>query len=230
MDIKIIEDVQRLILNRISWKLFLETPKETSILILRELFEDEGVCPELEENVCDWINFSLNEWFLFKKYDQFLISVSSILLGLRVTGLEQQVEKLVDLVKNHGLGDLTTIQTCIQYMVAIMNQSEEEGENELLSLQSTGQSEDMHSLRDDDSDSDSDSTFCQSPCGVQRPIPTVKTLKKTKRTRLSLKKGRKQVFVVVSEKRNCKSMHKNRQAKISEFVKKEKPTQQQNKI
>ncbi len=224
MDLNVIEDVQRLILNRISWKLLLETPKETSILILRELFED-GVCSEVEENVSDWINFSLNEWFIFKKYDQFVISVASVLLGLRVAGLEQQILIVVDLIKKYALGDLPFIQTCIQYMVALMNQNEEEeGEIEILPLQSTGHSEDVNSLQDD-----SDSTFCQTPCGVKRPIPTVKTLKKTKRIRLNKEKGRKQVFVVMSEKHNNKSMHKNRQAKISEFVKKEKQTKQQKK-
>ena len=121
----LLKQIETLIMNRISWNLFLETPYEMCSLILREICGIEANI-KLIENVNDWVNFSLNEYFLYKKYNLFQLSLSSVLLGLRMMGMEEQIGKLVQFITSNSLADLPSLQNCVQQMVSIMNQSDED--------------------------------------------------------------------------------------------------------
>jgi hypothetical protein len=183
---------------------------------MREII-DAPISSELYENVSDWVNFSLNEYFLYKMYDQFQLSLSSVLLGLRVAGMEESIGKLVSFIQKENLANVSLLQICIQHMVAAMNNSDEEilveppmspHRSTAISIQSP--------TRD---------TECSSP----------ETQKKTKtrkaKIKISLKKStlnpKRAIFVVYKENSNNINLHKSRQLKISDYVRKGKSTTNQ---
>jgi hypothetical protein len=208
MDLKTITYVEKLVMNRISWKLFFETPVELSRLIMREIIKSP-ISPELYENVSDWVNFSLNEYFLYKKYDQFQLTLSSVLLGFKVAGMEENIGKLVNFIQKENLADVSVLQTCIQHMVSIMNHTDEENVSQPPSspFRSTA-----FSINED--------TECSTPENKKQKT-TRKSIKKQslKKTLLNTKK---EVFIVHSENRNNLNLRKSRQSKISEFVRNRK--------
>ncbi len=130
--------------------MFFESAHEMSILILKEVCNGH-ITHELAENVSDWVNFALNEFFLYKKYNQFELSLCSVLLGLRMAGMENQIANLVQFINFNNLADISHLQTCIKQMVALTNQSEDEpSENHVSTVTSTGSSEESGSVTEEE--------------------------------------------------------------------------------
>jgi hypothetical protein len=211
MDLKTITEVEKLTMNKISWKLFFETPVELSRLIMREIIESP-ISPELYENVSDWVNFSLNEYFLYKNYDQFQLTLSSVLLGLKVAGMEENIGKLVNFIQKENLADVSVLQTCIQHMVSIMNHSDEENVSQPPSSPLRSTTFSKTGLNDD--------TECSTP--ETKKQKTTRKSKKKQSMKKTLLKTKKKVFMVHSENSRNLNLRKSRQSKISEFVRNRK--------
>ena len=70
---------EKLILNKISWKYNLSTPAEMKCLLLS--IDENQIEEEIQENISDLINFSLNEYEIYSKYDQLTIMAASVLIS-----------------------------------------------------------------------------------------------------------------------------------------------------
>jgi hypothetical protein len=123
MNIKYIFELEKLILNRISWKINQSTPAEMKAILL----DGEQLTTEHLEMIDDWINFSLYEYDLYSKYDQLFISVAGILIVFKYNKINP--EKIEAAVLELGL-DYDEIKSCMKEIFERMLGEDQEKESE----------------------------------------------------------------------------------------------------
>jgi len=98
-------DLEMVILNKINWRLFLDTPHD----IIRQIFldilsakvYDEHLINEIFDAIIIFVNYCLSEVSFYACYNHFVISISSILLGIEFYGEENLFNEIkIFLIKN----------------------------------------------------------------------------------------------------------------------------------
>jgi hypothetical protein len=124
MDLDIVFEIERLILNKLDWKINLSTPAEMKSLLL--LLVNEKIEDDLENLMNHVINFSLYENEIYSKYDPFTITIASVLISNRHYGRNEQAE-ITKVIKN--LCDREVIENCIKEIFELMNKNDLESES-----------------------------------------------------------------------------------------------------
>lgn len=126
MDLDIVFEIERLILNKIDWKINLSTPAEMKSLML--LLVDEKIEEDFENLMNYVINFSLYENDIYSKYDPFTITIASAFISYRHYGINEQSE-ITTVTKS--LYDREIIENCIKEIFVLMNKNDLESESSL---------------------------------------------------------------------------------------------------
>lgn len=117
-DLRIVYCTEQLIVNRLSWKLYLTTPLD----IMREIFilnftqEELTNMEKFQEQISNVINFSLTEYYrIYSRFNQFVITYASILLFLEMSVYNRQEHQKILLNLNQLFPqDLVEINFCIR--------------------------------------------------------------------------------------------------------------------
>lgn len=119
MSLKNIYETEKLILNKISFRVNFCTASD----LLRNLIIISGSQDtELYEIASNWINYTLNEFSLFKKYNQFLITTSCLIIALKINELENECEILKNYLKETN--ELHEFEVCANDIVNSRNEEE----------------------------------------------------------------------------------------------------------
>lgn len=143
MNIDFVFWAERLILNQASWDLYLNTPSEYAAIIfddfiIQHLHEDHF--DSLKELISTWIQFGLNEYSLYYKYDQVTLTLASIYIGLSQHDnvSKDTFKKFISFLEHNELIDLNRIQQCSNSFMLTLesysNTNDEEDLSELISL------------------------------------------------------------------------------------------------
>lgn len=79
INLDIVYSMEQCILNYNNWKYNLSTPAEMKSLLLS--LEENKVDEEVEETICYFINFSMDEYEIYSQYDQLTITAASVLIS-----------------------------------------------------------------------------------------------------------------------------------------------------
>jgi hypothetical protein len=123
MDLTTVFETEKLILNRISWKLNLSTPFEIHTIILKHFFPLNEDFEQIQETTNDWVNFSLAEWDLYRRFSQFSITISCILIALKSKEMYTEFENIKSFIQENYC--ISEIQECMSEIVKVMYTDEE---------------------------------------------------------------------------------------------------------
>jgi len=108
LDLSIIYELEKLILNRSSWSIYTTTPIEIKNLIIS--IKDESYSREFIETVDDLINFSLHDYLVYEKFDCFTIAAASLMIGCIYMHEDSQI---FSEIFNKISADKSMIDNCI---------------------------------------------------------------------------------------------------------------------
>ena len=133
---------EKIILKRSHWYINQIYPSEITELIIREILLKNSFPEELIDNYRDIVNtyilFSLNEYSLYKKYNQILIALSCSLIGLSSDYMqnlnENDILKYKNLIQNeinnlNLIIDENNFIECQNNILSLLKNEEEENEN-----------------------------------------------------------------------------------------------------
>lgn len=108
LDLNTVYFCEQVILNKVSWKINLNTPEEIILLIFKPNSNDSNMTNILEHANL-WIGFCMDEFIVYSKYDQFVITVACIVLTYEQMELE---------IKNIGLclnaEEIEEVKNCVE--------------------------------------------------------------------------------------------------------------------
>jgi hypothetical protein len=129
MNLAIVFETEKMIMNRVGWRLHLTTPRDLQEEILNEIFsldENRHIKFNLQEKISNWVNFSMTEYALFKNYDQLTLTFASLLLTFKIAEMEREIQKLVESIKTKNLGEMEEIKNCVNLMIQLFNREDDE--------------------------------------------------------------------------------------------------------
>ena len=227
MDLRTVYETEKMIMNRVGWKLHLITPRDLQEEILREVFPIDKILQinlSLQQQITNWVNFSLTEIDLFKKHDQMQLTYASLLLTFKISHMEEEIQKVVEDIKNKKLVNFEEIKNCINSMIILYNK-----EDERTSDDTDSSSEVLSQSGDQPRDYQTDHEDFQS---TSQNSPSDKKAKTSKYITRGDKKMRRIRFLkCTSNNIDNNHSHKNKknkkQTKITDYVKNKKRTSSQ---
>jgi len=133
LKLEIIYELETLLLNRLSWNLPLETPAEVESLLRKTLFAHDEKYEAISSEISDWINLSMTEFGIYRKWDQFTLTISCIAISLQVHEFQDQLNFMAEFLKNCNcdLVDYKKVEECSSELFETMKR-EDPPQNELL--------------------------------------------------------------------------------------------------
>jgi len=139
MDFMFVLELEQIILDNVKWNLNLQTPFEIVICLFKELYPETKIFILNNEATCEYeavnnrfqialslIKFGINEFSIYKKYNEYIITISSLLYMLKI---EDEIHQM-QIVKQIFEEDLELIDECMLKIDAEFNKEEGEGEEE----------------------------------------------------------------------------------------------------
>lgn len=118
-----------MILNKASWDLYINTPSESADIIFNEFlpYINSKDKESVQELIKTWMQFSLLEYSVYKKYDQTIITFASFYIGL---SQHDNISKgLFDLflafIENSHVVSLSEVKQCSESIMNLLQVSEE---------------------------------------------------------------------------------------------------------
>lgn len=218
LTLKLIFETEKLILNKISFKVHLFTSFELQNMIFEYLNVNDT---DLFQSTSIWINFALNEYRIYKKFDQFTLSISCIMIALKSKEYENQIECLKNYINESNL-KLEAFQNCINDIYELIT----EEETNCIGNETTQDNTDMSS--------EENQILLKNPLGeITSQVKNQEndtelfnyflSKKKNKTNRIKKRKSLiSNLTCETSEKLSLKKTIKIKQTKMSDFVKKQK--------
>jgi hypothetical protein len=121
-DLNTVYECEKLILNKMTWKVNLSSAFEQQRLIIDkytiEAELSDGISfDSIAETSNDWVSFCLNEFSIFSKYDQYNLALGCVLITYKYNMMNSSLEALKGLLppdQNSYIGEL--IQTIISLL------------------------------------------------------------------------------------------------------------------
>ena len=133
IDLNFVFRSERIILSRSNWKICIDTPAQMQEVILAELFKtnNEYLTPELEDCIATWLQFGINEYDIYYKYDMLTITLSSCYLGIMSQNYDEETKKtiknqLLHYLKINTFIDIDKVQKCSEGMYNLYESNEED--------------------------------------------------------------------------------------------------------
>jgi hypothetical protein len=123
-ELGVIYEIEKLILNRISWKITLSTAVETQLLIIKEFVKENTIFQQIFDVCTDWVNFSLTEWDIYRNFSQFTIALSCLLISLKIKEMTPLFTEISVFIKEKY--DFQEIQECMNRIAQIMFDEEDD--------------------------------------------------------------------------------------------------------
>ena len=132
MTLAIVYETEKMIMNKLGWNLHLLTPRDIQAEIIATVFtqEEAMVINGLHTDFTNWVNFAMIEFTLYKRFDQFVLSLASLMLTLKCANFLGAIAKIMDAIRNTGLADLELVRSCVNLMFDLCKKEENEGEDE----------------------------------------------------------------------------------------------------
>jgi hypothetical protein len=127
LDYNIILVCEIFLLNYLNWKIFLVSPTEIMYFILKSLSIEEEELEELMINAENYINFSLSEYQIFSRFDQFTIAISICKLLLQENSEKVKMCNQLVLLLYPDCTDV--IETCIDSISSSLTDTDDEISN-----------------------------------------------------------------------------------------------------
>lgn len=130
-------ELEQTVLNSVNWNINLQTPNEILICIFKELYPQINLYSLNEESsqsdevnkfqlALSLIKYCINEYSIYKKYNEYIITISSILYMLRI----KKEIFLVQILRKAFEADLPLIDKCFWEIDTEFNKEEEHYESE----------------------------------------------------------------------------------------------------
>lgn len=143
-------------------------------VILSELFKtnNEYLTPQLEECVSTWLQFGINEYDIYYKYDMLTITLSSCYLGIMSQNYDEDTKKtiknqLLHYLKINTCIDVDKVQQCSEGMYNLLQSNEDDKLEE-------DSNEDIYA--NIVTRSNSQSSFCELFDSYDKPMETIDLL------------------------------------------------------
>lgn len=119
-DLDIIYQCEILIMNKLSWKVNIVSATDIQahlFTVVKDAFSSDEI-PLINDNIYLWISFCMDDYEIYRKYDQFSIVVSSILLVVKLSNNSKAIDIFQDFINNinYQCGDIPFniyIQQCM---------------------------------------------------------------------------------------------------------------------
>lgn len=225
LDLITVYATEKMIMNRVGWNLLLITPRDLQDEILSVVFPVDKIRQinlSLQQQITNWVNFSLTEIDIFKKHDQMQLTYASILLTFKINLMEEEIKKVVEDIKNRKLVDYEEIKNCINSMINLFNEDDKKPSEETeSSSEVVSQSGDQP--RDYETDHEDFQSTCQnSPSDKNEKTSNCITRREKKRKKIRFIKCTSNNLV-----NNPKKQTNKKQTKITDYVKNKKSTPSQ---
>lgn len=132
IDLDTVYVLEKLILTKISWKYNLSTAAEMKFLMLS--LDEKPIDGEIEALVSVLVNFSMNEYEIYSKYDQLNIAAASVLIAHNQFAKDSKCIEEAMLKLNCSIVELEKLKEEIFYF--INKNDEQANENESLACSS----------------------------------------------------------------------------------------------
>lgn len=122
LDLNTLYEIEKLILNKCSWRINMTTPIE----IINIILTINGIVnmSEFRDTVQNWMNFCLFDYDIYQKYDHFTLSAASILITC--TYMQEDSTYTTEILDNLLL-DKDNIENCMAFI--LMKFNDDSGEN-----------------------------------------------------------------------------------------------------
>ena len=210
MSLAIVFETEKMIMNNLGWNLYLLTPREIQAEIITSVFtqEEAMVINGLQTDFTNWANFAMTEFSLYKRFDQFVLSLASIMLSLKFADLLEAIAKILDAIKNTGLADVELVRSCVNLMFELCKKEEhEDGEEEAIQADESEILSDQENI-DPNIRRNNGPVILDRECREYPPPPPSPLTRRRKRSIMS--------------SNSKKNSTPRRQTRISEFIKMKK--------
>jgi hypothetical protein len=126
MELDSIYEIEKLILNKCSWRINLTTPIEIKNIILTNILMLQ--MQEFEEIVQNWINFSIVNYEIYQKYDHFILTAACILLTCNC--LQENSTFILEIL-HYINADIVQIEECMASILMKFNEDSRQSNDQM---------------------------------------------------------------------------------------------------